>query len=122
MIQRPCSSDLDPVYATFKSFSSRCYIDNVLGLEDFIEILTYREIRKRLAAFILILMKNTGVHTPNGITTTLKFSHVQIARIIGSTRPTISKLVRNMEDTGIILICSGGIIVYDPVYLSNVIN
>ncbi len=72
-----------------KSLSSR-----ILQTEMMIETLAHRDMGSRLASFLLlILCRDFGIPSNNGITIDLKLSHQAIAEAIGSTRVTVTRLL-----------------------------
>ena len=58
----------------------------ILQTEMMIETLAHRDMGSRLVSFLLILCRDFGVPTTDGITIDLRLSHQEIAEAIGSTR------------------------------------
>ena len=54
-----------------------------------------------------------------GITIDLKLSHQSIAEAIGSTRVTITRLLGDLKDSGLLTIERKKITVFDPIALSK---
>jgi global nitrogen regulator NtcA len=64
----------------------------ILQTEMMIETLAHRDMGSRLVSFLLILCRDFGVPTNEGIRIDLKLSHQAIAEAIGSTRVTVTRL------------------------------
>jgi global nitrogen regulator NtcA len=103
----------------FKSLSSR-----ILQTEMMIETLAHRDMGSRLASFLLILCRDFGIPSNNGITIDLKLSHQAIAEAIGSTRVTVTRLLGDLRDENnkVISIQKKKITVHNPVALSQQFN
>jgi global nitrogen regulator NtcA len=102
-----------------KGLSSR-----ILQTEMMIETLAHRDMGSRLASFLLILCRDFGVPSNNGITIDLKLSHQAIAEAIGSTRVTVTRLLGDLRDdkNKVISIQKKKITVHNPVALSQQFN
>ena len=97
-----------------KGFSSR-----ILQTEMMIETLAHRDMGSRLVSFLLILCRDFGVPVSDGIHIDLKLSHQAIAEAIGSTRVTITRLLGDLRQQGIISIYKKKITVHNPINLSQ---
>ena len=97
-----------------KGLSSR-----ILQTEMMIETLAHRDMGSRLVSFLLILCRDFGVPSSDGITIDLKLSHQAIAEAIGSTRVTVTRLLGDLRQEGMIAIHKKKITVHDPVNLSQ---
>ena len=84
-----------------------------------IETLAHRDMGSRLVSFLLILCRDFGVPSSDGITIDLKLSHQAIAEAIGSTRVTVTRLLGDLRQVGMIAIHKKKITVHDPVNLSQ---
>jgi global nitrogen regulator NtcA len=91
----------------------------ILQTEMMIETLAHRDMGSRLVSFLLILCRDFGVPTPEGIRVDLKLSHQAIAEAIGSTRVTITRLLGDLRDQNMISIYKKKITVHNPVALSQ---
>jgi global nitrogen regulator NtcA len=91
----------------------------ILQTEMMIETLAHRDMGSRLVSFLLILCRDFGTPTNDGITIDLKLSHQAIAEAIGSTRVTVTRLLGNLRDDGMISITKKKITVHNPVTLSQ---
>ncbi len=97
-----------------KGLSSR-----ILQTEMMIETLAHRDMGSRLVSFLLILCRDFGLPSSDGITIDLKLSHQAIAEAIGSTRVTVTRLLGDLRQEGMIAIHKKKITVHDPVNLSQ---
>jgi global nitrogen regulator NtcA len=97
-----------------KGLSSR-----ILQTEMMIETLAHRDMGSRLVSFLLILCRDFGTPSNEGITIDLKLSHQAIAEAIGSTRVTVTRLLGDLRQDGMISIHKKKITVHNPVTLSQ---
>jgi CRP/FNR family transcriptional regulator, global nitrogen regulator len=91
----------------------------ILQTEMMIETLAHRDMGSRLVSFLLILCRDFGSPTGEGITIDLKLSHQAIAEAIGSTRVTVTRLLGDLRTDGMISIHKKKITVHNPVTLSQ---
>lgn len=91
----------------------------ILQTEMMIETLAHRDMGSRLVSFLLILCRDFGLPSPDGITIDLKLSHQAIAEAIGSTRVTVTRLLGDLRQDNMISIHKKKITVHDPVNLSQ---
>ncbi len=91
----------------------------ILQTEMMIETLAHRDMGSRLVSFLLILCRDFGVPTAEGIRIDLKLSHQAIAEAIGSTRVTVTRLLGELRQENMISIHKKKITVYNPVALSQ---
>jgi CRP/FNR family transcriptional regulator, global nitrogen regulator len=97
-----------------KGLSSR-----ILQTEMMIETLAHRDMGSRLVSFLLILCRDFGLPTNEGIRIDLKLSHQAIAEAIGSTRVTVTRLLGDLRQENMISIYKKKITVHNPVALSQ---
>lgn len=91
----------------------------ILQTEMMIETLAHRDMGSRLVSFLLILCRDFGVPGAAGITVDLKLSHQAIAEAIGSTRVTVTRLLGDLREKGMISVHKKKITVHDPLSLSQ---
>lgn len=91
----------------------------ILQTETMIETLTHRDMSSRLVSFLLVLCRDFGMPGTRGITIDLKLSHQAIAEAIGSTRVTITRLLGDLRNDGLVEIDSKRITVFDPLALAK---
>ena len=91
----------------------------ILQTEMMIETLAHRDMGSRLVSFLLILCRDFGIPSSEGITVDLKLSHQAIAEAIGSTRVTVTRLLGDLREQSMISIHKKKITVHDPVTLSQ---
>ena len=91
----------------------------ILQTETMIETLTHRDMSSRLVSFLLVLCRDFGVPGDKGITIDLRLSHQSIAEAIGSTRVTITRLLGDLRNSGLVEINRKKITVLDPIALAK---
>ncbi len=91
----------------------------VLQTEMMIETLAHRDMGSRLVSFLLILCRDFGIPTTEGIRIELKLSHQAIAEAIGSTRVTVTRLLGELREQEMVSIYKKKITVHNPVALSK---
>lgn len=91
----------------------------ILQTEMMIETLAHRDMGSRLVSFLLILCRDFGVPTSEGIRVDLKLSHQAIAEAIGSTRVTVTRLLGDLRQENMISIYKKKITVHNPIALSQ---
>ncbi len=94
----------------------------ILQTETMIETLTHRDMSSRLVSFLLVLCRDFGVPGEQGITIDLRLSHQSIAEAIGSTRVTITRLLGDLRNSGLLAIDRKKITVFDPIALAKRFN
>ncbi len=94
----------------------------ILQTETMIETLTHRDMSSRLVSFLLVLCRDFGVPDDHGITIDLRLSHQAIAEAIGSTRVTITRLLGDLRNSGLVQIDRKKITVLDPIALAKRFN
>ena len=91
----------------------------ILQTETMIETLTHRDMSSRLVSFLLVLCRDFGIPSTQGITIDLRLSHQAIAEAIGSTRVTITRLLGDLRNSGLVEIDRKKIPVLDPIALAK---
>ncbi len=91
----------------------------ILQTEMMIETLAHRDMGSRLVSFLLILCRDFGTPSEQGVQIDLKLSHQAIAEAIGSTRVTVTRLLGELRDEEMISITKKRITVHNPVLLSQ---
>tara|TARA_Y100001968_G_scaffold136503_1_gene124565 strand:+ start:17437 stop:18174 length:738 start_codon:yes stop_codon:yes gene_type:complete len=94
----------------------------ILQTETMIETLTHRDMSSRLVSFLLVLCRDFGLPGEKGITIDLRLSHQSIAEAIGSTRVTITRLLGDLRNSGLLQIDRKKITVFDPIALAKRFN
>ncbi len=94
----------------------------ILQTETMIETLTHRDMSSRLVSFLLVLCRDFGLPSEQGITIDLRLSHQSIAEAIGSTRVTITRLLGDLKSSGLVHIDRKKITVLDPIALAKRFN
>ena len=91
----------------------------ILQTETMIETLTHRDMSSRLVSFLLVLCRDFGIPSTQGITIDLRLSHQAIAEAIGSTRVTITRLLGDLRNSGLVESDRKKITVLDPIALAK---
>ena len=113
-VEEALKNNSDLSILMLKGLSSR-----ILQTEMMIETLAHRDMGSRLVSFLLILCRDFGVPVSDCIHIDLKLSHQAIAEAIGSTRVTITRLLGDLRQQGIISIYKKKITVHNPINLSQ---
>jgi CRP/FNR family transcriptional regulator len=113
-VRRAIEQDASVGLLLLQGLSSR-----ILQTETMIETLTHRDMSSRLVSFLLVLCRDFGVPSHDGITIDLRLSHQAIAEAIGSTRVTITRLLGDLRNEGLVQIDRKKITVFDPIALSK---
>jgi global nitrogen regulator NtcA len=113
-VRRAIEQDASVGLLLLQGLSSR-----ILQTETMIETLTHRDMSSRLVSFLLVLCRDFGVPSNDGITIDLRLSHQAIAEAIGSTRVTITRLLGDLRNEGLVQIDRKKITVFDPIALSK---
>jgi len=90
------------------------------GLRHFVMVNETKE--KGNISFLMVLCRDFGVASEKGITIDLRLSHQAIAEAIGSTRVTITRLLGDLKDSGLLNIERKKITVFDPIALAKRFN
>lgn len=92
---------------------AKLHFNQVLGL-------TFGNIRYRVANIMLYLVNIYGVQIPEGIRIDLPFTHQDMADLIKSSRVSVSKIIKEFVDKGIIKKLDGRYVVYDLKQLERI--
>ena len=113
-VEKALQEDSELAMLLLSGLSSR-----ILQTEMMIETLSHRDMSSRLKSFVLTLCRDFGVQRGNGIQIDLKLSHQEIAEAIGSTRVTVTRLLGELREQGIISVEKKKITVYNPILLGQ---
>lgn len=113
-VEKALREDPELSMVMLRGLSSR-----ILQTEMMIETLAHRDMGSRLVSFLLILCRDFGMPSKDGITIDLKLSHQAIAEAIGSTRVTVTRLLGDLRQDQMISIHKKKITVHNPVILSQ---
>jgi CRP/FNR family cyclic AMP-dependent transcriptional regulator len=82
--------------------------------ESQLECLAFRGVSSRLAAKLLELMNRYGRVTREGIRIDERFTHLQLAEMIGTSRETLTKVLNEQREEGLIDVRERMLWVLDP--------
>jgi CRP/FNR family transcriptional regulator, cyclic AMP receptor protein len=92
----------------------RSLSERLRSTEDQLENLAFRGVPARLAAQLLQLMDRYGRVTHTGIRIDERFTHVQLAEMIGTSRETLTKVMNELREGGLIDVRDRLVWVLDP--------
>ena len=92
----------------------RSLSERLRSTEDQLESLAFRGVPARLAAQLLQLMDRYGRVTHTGIRIDERFTHVQLAEMIGTSRETLTKVMNELREGGLIDVRDRLVWVLDP--------
>lgn len=78
-------------------------IAHVQQTEELLSIVRYERIYQRLERLLLWLSRKFGRRVPNGELIDLRLTHQGIAELIGTTRVTVTRLLKELEEEGKII-------------------
>jgi CRP/FNR family transcriptional regulator, global nitrogen regulator len=113
-VEKALKEDPELPMILLRGLSSR-----ILQTEMMIETLAHRDMGSRLVSFLLILCRDFGLPSAEGVTIDLKLSHQAIAEAIGSTRVTVTRLLGDLRDQKRISISKKRITVHNPIELGQ---
>jgi CRP/FNR family cyclic AMP-dependent transcriptional regulator len=80
----------------------RAMSERLTAAEGQIESLAFRGVSARLSAKLLELMDRYGRVTPTGIRIDERFTHMQLAEMIGTSRETLTKVLNELRDQALV--------------------
>jgi CRP/FNR family transcriptional regulator len=80
----------------------RCLCDRLSGLAALLEVLSTREVRRRLARMLLDLARNRGRETREGILLDSGLTHDELAACVGTAREVISRTLEQFQRDGLV--------------------
>ncbi len=113
-VEKAMRDDPELPIVLLRGLSSR-----ILQTEMMIETLAHRDMESRLVSFLLILCRDFGLPSGQGITIDLKLSHQAIAEAIGSTRVTVTRLLGELREKEKISVHKKKITVHNPILLGQ---
>ena len=113
-VEKTLTGNAELAMLLLRGLSSR-----ILETEMMIETLAHRDMGSRLVSFLLILCRDFGLPSSEGVTIDLRLSHQEIAEAIGSTRVTITRLLGDLRKHNYISIHKKKITVHDPMQLGR---
>ena len=80
----------------------RLLAERIIVLEERLSDLAYKEVRARLASQLLRLVESEGVVTPEGHKIATRYTHQQLATMIGAKREATNRAIRALRECGAI--------------------
>jgi CRP/FNR family cyclic AMP-dependent transcriptional regulator len=115
---RTCSeSDLSRLVELAPNFGMhvlRLLLESARDVGDDLARLAFCAVPQRLAAKLLELMDRYGRVTPRGIRIDVRFTHLQLSAMIGTSRETLTKALGELRATGAVDVRDRQIWVLDP--------
>jgi len=115
---RTCSeSDLSGLVELAPNFGMqvlRLLLESARDVGDDLARLAFCAVPQRLAAKLLELMDRYGRVTPRGIRIDVRFTHLQLSAMIGTSRETLTKALGELRATGAVDVRDRQIWVLDP--------
>jgi len=117
--------DFDQYLATHPSVTVK--LTKLIGLrlrkiQSRVEDLVFRDVPARLAHLLLELSKTDGVPERQGIRLKVKLTHQEMANLIGCSRETVSTIIGQFRDQGLLQIDGRTIIILDEKELRKVLG
>lgn len=96
--QIECLTDVEAIaLQCFDSCSASALLAHARQMEEFLQIVQQRMIKKRLMFFLSWLFSRFGQNTHDGKQLNLHLTHQEIAEAIGTTRVTITRLMKELQ-------------------------
>jgi len=92
----------------------------VRRLSDTVEDAYYHKLPVRLAKKILMLARQHGEKTPEGLQIGVKLSQRELGELVGKTREAINKQMRHWTDEGLLSMAGGRILLRDVERLEDI--
>lgn len=88
-------------------------------IESRIEDLLYRDVPRKLSSTLLRLASEYGVKDSRGILLRIKLSHNDLAKLIGSSRETVTLSIKEFKEKGLIEVSNRMIVIKDKEALAS---
>ena len=106
-------------YPQFNVFFLRHLTKCSTKTHHFIEIISHKSITNRLISLLLLLSEQNGIEYGNGILLNCSVTHKVLAKIIGSTRVSVTRIMSELIQTKLISMQKKKIIINSPILLSQ---
>nr|YP_010925871.1 global nitrogen transcriptional regulator [Neoporphyra seriata]WKD84103.1 global nitrogen transcriptional regulator [Neoporphyra seriata] len=113
-IIRACSN-----YPPFNLFFVNHLICRSEKAYHFVEIISHKSITSRLVSLLLLLAEQNGTQINSGIILNFTITHKMLARIIGGSRVSVTRILSELLKTKLISIQKKKIIIHSPILLSQ---
>ena len=89
------------------------YSDRLIKSEQLLSIIAVRRVEERLKQLLLMLKQEVGQHTDSGnVRLQIRFTHQQLAEAICTTRVTVTRIIGDFQNKGLIFLDGDRHIVY----------
>jgi len=75
--------------------------------------LIFRDVRGRIARTLLDLVRQHGEQTQDGHVIVLKLTHQEIANLVGTARETVSRILAELQDAGLLRVEGRNLVLLD---------
>jgi len=79
-----------------------------------IEELTFFDVKTRVINILISLGERYGSKTPKGIEIHTRFTHQELADLVGSSRETVTRILNELQDNNLISIDKHKIVIFEP--------
>jgi CRP-like cAMP-binding protein len=94
-------------------------LSEVRNLINRLEIFAFRNVRERLA---IALLNQAGLEQKNGRTSELRLTQQDLADLIGASRESVSRILKEFERTNIVTLGRGRIVLKDKQRLRRLVD
>lgn len=90
--------------------------------DELIGNLALMNVKGRIAGLFIQLAKEHGQKTKEGVLIKSRPTHQEIANMVGATRETVSRILKQLEDNNYICMSGKDVIIFDEDYIRKIIN
>ncbi len=94
--------------------------ERLLTAEERIADIAHKEVPARLSSMILRLLESEGVVTPHGYKISTRYTHRQLATMIGANREAVTRALEKLRRAGTVQLANRYIYIRDPEVLRRV--
>jgi CRP/FNR family cyclic AMP-dependent transcriptional regulator len=94
--------------------------ERLLTAEERIADIAHKEVPARLSSTILRLLESEGLVTPNGYKISTRYTHLQLATMIGANREAVTRALDKLRREGAVQLSNRYIYIHDPEVLRRV--
>lgn len=82
--------------------------------------ISFMDANERVVSYLFKLSRNFGVDTPQGRKITIRFTHQEMADLIGTCRVTVSKIMKSLDKSSLIKKIGGHLYIQDQEYFRRI--